>query len=1257
MLKGSLVTVPTLYEHRLPGIVEGFRKHGTIVCVKLLHQAVGVREYPYSRVSLLPKDEELTLPRGFAISEVDGDDDDEDSKKQAAREWYHVGVFHQCSLVLPDTVRFDQGELYPLQSFLQTLAIVKDYSWTCAQTRRELLPLFQYSAAFHSGGWWKVFFLCQEKEAIENSSAKQLFTFQVQVYVRKGVTERSSMEDAPNYVAVRNYVMKHIYAKQWSQFQFQSQLEQFEQGEIPIYTLPDLMRLGADRPSSNPFQTQFVGETSAALVPPSKRLLCDMLQEEQYWTTEQWTRLAQLNCTLFPHQIQTLRFMLFQECVYHGMTEALWMKLPLPSFQPKLSSPVAPYFRYCPYTGRFCFFDSKVPIETRGGWNCDTMGLGKTIEMLALMNLNAPNSSFASKVLETKQSPIQDNAPCLETISRAEELETKRVLQKDYPNLWQLRTHIKHKWCVFTHTSLRQAILQQAPHVKRLSCSNSLSPSQFEKLEQTHSIGFLVWHWDEASCQLRQVYKSSSPTVRLLLVTKQMPTHSYVNGKLQTSKLLEPICCGRLLPGDKWLAEALFFETREQKTYFQDCVEQAEKLKNGKSTVQFPAHEPIAPAVVRTAQCLHSMGRIRVDADLILAPTKLIGQWAEQLQSKSLRPLRIFTFAGPGRHQRLVQQLLVDKQVDVVLVGMPVLSKEKSVMELAQLVDEQLFPWQFEGEHSPRYRSLLEHIYWNRITFDEGHNLRNSSSALSHLLMNLDAKYKWICTGTPLQHGLVGLESQMRFLGPQWDVFRNLLHPFRSATSPSATENFHFNEQWRRNQLISDMLRSNQFQEDREELYEQMVFAAASELIPIADPTQRVLYIALNQDVPPVPTSSAEARSRRRPDKTHPLFWIGQVCGILRIFSYSMIHHAPEQNLVQLPPLAIQYIDVPWSKECQDLYKKMTQCIARYYRFLCDHNLDKPRALVVWGYLNLLRQLASVGTHSLTVFETTMQQMEEEMKAPPLPSQAARIEQVVSRATEPAFHSFDDDCSICLERYTEPLQTPCRHVFCKQCLMGLFQMQPTRCPSCRATLNAQRLTLPLFVQEQTVLEFEEEEEEEKLEEKTIHVRAKLDMLYKMVEELKRNADQRPPKALVFFHSSKALEYASKTVKQERVSYISILRTSMTTDQVTRVLAQFKQDPTRHLLFLPVSIGSVGFNLDCAPHVIFMDAGWSFDEEQQAIARSRRLGQQYPVMVYALRTPATIEEPLYHISLQTENQNHHGKPFLNRTTFQFLFNKF
>jgi SNF2 family DNA or RNA helicase len=78
-------------------------------------------------------------------------------------------------------------------------------------------------------------------------------------------------------------------------------------------------------------------------------------------------------------------------------------------------------------------------------------------------------------------------------------------------------------------------------------------------------------------------------------------------------------------------------------------------------------------------------------------------------------------------------------------------------------------------------------------------------------------------------------------------------------------------------------------------------------------------------------------------------------------------------------------------------------------------------------------------------------------------------------------------------------------------------------------------------------------------------------------------------------------------------------------QRDHVLHQFRTQPERRVLVLSLLAGGQGLNLQEASYVFHFDRWWNPSVEQQAEARSHRLGQQYPVTVYSYTCENTIEE--------------------------------
>lgn len=75
----------------------------------------------------------------------------------------------------------------------------------------------------------------------------------------------------------------------------------------------------------------------------------------------------------------------------------------------------------------------------------------------------------------------------------------------------------------------------------------------------------------------------------------------------------------------------------------------------------------------------------------------------------------------------------------------------------------------------------------------------------------------------------------------------------------------------------------------------------------------------------------------------------------------------------------------------------------------------------------------------------------------------------------------------------------------------------------------------------------------------------------------------------------------------------------------RIIDQFRQDASKHVLLMSYGAGSVGLNLQFCRYVFLFDRWWNPAVEDQAINRAHRIGAAGPVTVTRMLTMGTIEE--------------------------------
>lgn len=59
---------------------------------------------------------------------------------------------------------------------------------------------------------------------------------------------------------------------------------------------------------------------------------------------------------------------------------------------------------------------------------------------------------------------------------------------------------------------------------------------------------------------------------------------------------------------------------------------------------------------------------------------------------------------------------------------------------------------------------MLFQVRWERVILDEAHTIRNPKTMLAQGVVQLDAKYRWCLTGTPLHNKLRDIYSLFNFL-------------------------------------------------------------------------------------------------------------------------------------------------------------------------------------------------------------------------------------------------------------------------------------------------------------------------------------------------------------------------------------------------------------------------------------------------------------------------------------------------------------
>ena len=225
-------------------------------------------------------------------------------------------------------------------------------------------------------------------------------------------------------------------------------------------------------------------------------------------------------------------------------------------------------------------------------------------------------------------------------------------------------------------------------------------------------------------------------------------------------------------------------------------------------------------------------------------------------------------------------------------------------------------------------------------------------------------------------------------------------------------------------------------------------------------------------------------------------------------------------------------------------------------------------------------------------------------------------------AQEEAFDDEDGECSICFEcPFDEPLQTPCRHMFCRDCIVGYLQIK-SECPLCRAPTEMADLKQP---KKQTL-----DSPPRALGGNGDDIRfdSKIIMLLAELDRIRR---ERPnEKSLVFTAFSKSLEWICSELECNGFSYRT-LSGNMSLSKRKKQLQQFHDDDDVKVFVLTVRSGAVGVTLTAANHVFMMEPPLNPALYRQAINRVHRLGQKKKVFIHNLIMRDSVEQRIWNIN--------------------------
>ena len=206
----------------------------------------------------------------------------------------------------------------------------------------------------------------------------------------------------------------------------------------------------------------------------------------------------------------------------------------------------------------------------------------------------------------------------------------------------------------------------------------------------------------------------------------------------------------------------------------------------------------------------------------------------------------------------------------------------------------------------------------------------------------------------------------------------------------------------------------------------------------------------------------------------------------------------------------------------------------------------------------------------------------------------------------------EDTCAICLQPFDKPCRTPCKHLFCFDCLDELCararNAPACRCPLCRCPFAARAVG---------VLVFEPPGPARGASGAPFSSKFAL-----FIESYRQNPDD---KFLVFSQYSHTLAHLRQRLHEENVEY-GIITGAMPGSRRARVLKAFATPRSNMRVFLlSMRSAAVGLNVTAANRVVLWEPCINAALKVQAVGRVWRMGQTRPVVVDQYLAESTVEQ--------------------------------
>lgn len=556
---------------------------------------------------------------------------------------------------------------------------------------------------------------------------------------------------------------------------------------------------------------------------------------------------------------------------------------------------------------------------------------------------------------------------------------------------------------------------------------------------------------------------------------------------------------------------------------------------------------------------------------LVVVPMSLLSQWkAEFDRSNSNSNHRCYIYYGE-LVQADLSQLMCNRATNIPIVALTTFGTvQNEWSRLNKLRDEDGF--------LPKVG--LFSVEFFRVVLDEGHNIRNRNTKTAKSVHELEARRRWILTGTPVINRLDDIFSLVKFLRLEpWSTF--------SYWKTFVTLPF---EQKKFNQTL-DVVKS----------ILQPIFLRRTKNMKQSDGTPLVELPEKEVIIEELEFSKLEQIQydffRRR---AHQSFAEGLRTGeLLKKYTQILTHILRLRQICCHPQLVTGKADIDnqWVDELSEQVKHMEN-----EKFSSDTEM-KQKLYALYSRIDIENSECSICTqvpialHELTITECG--------------------------------HRY---CLLCLmdhlefqtKQNLEPLCPDCRHPISRY---RLFKVRSTSTPMKEVRFHTnEALDDPLGSYDFQIYHYDPDKSSSKIE--------------ALIKHLRLLQVQSPGEQVVVFSQFSSyldlIENELNTLNNNEEQSFEVYKFDgrLNLAEREKILKRFGADrePSGKIVILLLSLkaGGVGLNLTCANRAFMMDPWWSPGVEDQAIDRIHRIGQSKSVKVVRFIIKDSIENKMLKI---------------------------